>query len=203
MRGELGKEAGVFHGQGGHRDTLKEELAQYFRLIDESLRPVLRQYPWPLILAGVEYELAIYREVSGYARIAAEVLRGGFDYVQDHVLYEQALPLAERARDALRRQALAKYSELGDTSQASDDVKKIVPAAHAGRIDTLLVDPRAAVFGRYHPEADWIGFTDERDPALDLVELAAAQTILHGGTVYAVTRGELPSTSPLQAIFRY
>ena len=105
MRGDLGKEAGVFHGQGGHRDTLKDELVVYFRMIDDSLRPVLREKPWPLILAGVDYELAIFRKVSDYADIVDEMLYGSFDYVEDHALYEQALPIARRYYDSERRHA--------------------------------------------------------------------------------------------------
>ena len=64
IRGDLGKEAAVFHGQGGHRDTIKDEVVEYCRLINESLQPLLRQTSWPLILAGVDYELAMYREAS-------------------------------------------------------------------------------------------------------------------------------------------
>jgi hypothetical protein len=203
MRGDLGKEAGVFHGQGGHRDTLKEELVEYFRLIAESVRPVLRETPLPLILAGVEYELALFRKVSEYTHIADEMLRGSFDYVEDHTLYTQASQLAQRYYDTERQQALAKYNALADTSLASDDIKTIVPAAHQGRIDTLFADHRAEEFGRYCPEGNCIEMTSQRDPTLDLVDLSIAQTIRHNGTVYAAAPGELPSAGPLRAIFRY
>jgi len=203
MRGDLGKEAGVFHGQGGHRDTRKEELVEYFRIIDESLHPVLRESSWPLVLAGVEYELAIFREVSNIGRVAEEMLYGSFDYVEDHTLYRQALPIAQRFYDKERRQALAKYRSLADTNRASDDVEKVVPAAYQGRIDTLLVDYRAEKFGRFDPEKNRVEFISEPDPAMDLVELATAQTILHKGTVYAATPDELHATGPLWATFRY
>jgi hypothetical protein len=203
MRGDLGKEAAVFHGQGGHRDTLKDELVQYFRLIDESLRPVLCEQPWPLILAGVDYELAIFRDLTRYDKVAEGALHGGFDYVNDKALYEQALPLAAEVYQKMRQQALARYQELIDTNLASDAIETILPAAHQGRIDTLFVDHAAEEFGCFHPETNWIEFTNQRDPVLDLVELAVGETIRHRGTVYTATRGELPSLGPLRAIFRY
>ena len=203
MRGDLGKEAGVFHGQGGHRDTLKEELVEYFRIIDESLQPVLFESSWPLILAGVEYELAIFRELSNYPRIADEMLYGGFDYVEDHTLYTQALQLSQKYYDMERCRALEKYIAQADTSLASGDIEKIVIAAHQGRIDTLFADYRAETFGRYYPERDCIEIVSQRDPTLDLVELGIAQTIQHNGTVYAATSSELPTAGPLCAIFRY
>jgi hypothetical protein len=203
MRGDLGKEAGVFHGQGGHRDALKDEIVEYFRVIDDALRPVFRDQPWPLILAGVKYELAIFREVSDYDHIADEMLYGGFDYVEDHSLYEQALPLAQRFSEKHRSQILGKYRAVADTYLASDDIEEIIPAAHEGRIDLLLVDYRAEKFGRFDANTKCVEFTDQRDPALDLIELAIAQTLRHGGKVCAATREELPSAGPLRAVLRY
>ena len=94
MQGDKGKEAGVFHGQGGHRDTLKDEVVEYFRVINESLRPMLLERPWPLILAGTDYELAMFRNICDYNQLSDEMLYGNFDHVQDHALYQQALPLA-------------------------------------------------------------------------------------------------------------
>ena len=41
-RVERRKEAAVFHGQGGHRDTIKDEVVEYFQLVDKSLGRVLR-----------------------------------------------------------------------------------------------------------------------------------------------------------------
>jgi hypothetical protein len=203
MRGDLGKEAGVFHGQGGHRDTQKEELVEYFRIIDEALRPVLRESSWPLVLAGVEYELAIFREVSKYNHIAEEMLGGSYDYVEDQMLYLHALPLGQKFYDRQRCQAIARYQSLADTNLASNEVEQVVPAAYQGRVDTLLVDYRAETFGRFHPERSWIEFVSEPDPALDLVELTIAQTMLHKGAIYAATPDELHVAGPLWAIFRY
>ena len=202
-RGGQRKEGAVFHGQGGHRDTLKDEIAEYFRLIDKSLRSELHATSWPLILAGIEYEMAIFREVSGYKHIADEMVLGGFDYLDDRTLYEKALPLAKRHYEKLKEQAIEKYRELADTSQTSHEIEKIVPAAHAGQIDTLLVDYRAGEFGRFQSDTNSVEFTSQRDPSLDLVELATAQTILHRGTVYAVTQDELSDCGPLRAVFRY
>ena len=59
MRGSLGKQAAVFHGQGGHNETHKDDLLQYFRLVDASLETVLRESQAPLLLAGVDYLLPL------------------------------------------------------------------------------------------------------------------------------------------------
>jgi hypothetical protein len=203
MRGDLGKEAGVFHGQGGHSDTQKEELVEYFRIINKSLRPMLRENSWPLVLAGVEYEMAIFREVSDDSRIAEEILSGNFDYVEDKTLCIKSLPLAQQFYDKQRHRAIAKYRSLADTNLAVDDVEKVVLAAFQGRVDTLLVDYRAGKFGRFDPQRNRIEFVNEEDPTMDLVELATAQAILHKGNVYGVTPDELHTAGPLWATLRY
>ncbi len=203
MRGDLGKEAGVFHGQGGHPDTIKEESSEYFRLVDEALRPILRQTPWPVILAGVDYEVAIYRAASDDVHIAEEFLRGGFDYVADQQLYAQALPIARRIYSAERQQAFSKYRTLLDRNRTSDDTEEIISAAHEGKIDTVFVDSSTELFGGYDPEKKSIEILPKRDPMNDLVELTVTQTLQHGGAVYPTTSDEMPEGSPMCAILRY
>ena len=203
LRGDLGKEGAVFHGQGGHRDTIKDEVAEYFRLVDKALRPVMRDNTWPLILAGVDYELAIFREVAAHVQVNDESLVGNFDYATDNVLYERALPLAQRSYAKLKTKALNTLTDFAHTGRASYEVDKIVPAAHQGQVETLFANPQAAEFGRFHPETNWVEFTTERSPALDLVEIATEQTILHRGTVYAAAPGELPDNCALGAVFRF
>ncbi len=201
MRGDLGKEAGVFHGQGGHRDTIKEESSEYFRLVDETLRPFLRQTPWPVILAGVDYEVAIYRAVSENAHIAEEFLHGGFDHVADQQLYEQAMPIARRICAAVRQQAISRYHTLLDRNRTSEDTEEIISAAHEGKIDSLFVDISAELYGRYDPERNTIETSSKRDPMYDVIELTISQTLQHGGAAYPATSDGMPAGLPMCAIF--
>jgi hypothetical protein len=203
MRGDLGKEAGVFHGQGGHRDTIKDETQEYFRLVSQVLRPVLRQTPWPVILAGVEYEVAMYRQHSDCRDIAEESLHGCFDYVTDQQLYEQVLPVATRIYQAQYQQAFSRYRTSLNRIRTSEDVDEIIPASYEGRIDTLFFDNSAELFGRYDCEKKSVEIVQERDPMLDLIELAVTQTLLHSGAVYPATGDELPASGPMCAIIRY
>jgi hypothetical protein len=203
MHGDLGKESGVFHGQGGHRDTIKEEVVEYFRIVDKALWPELQKRAWPLILAGVGYELAMFRRVSRYVHIADAMLLGNFDHVLDEELFAQARAPAEEFHDKERLAAIANYKLLSDTDLASDNIEEIIRAAHQGRIDVMFVDPRAEVLGHYHAEDSSIEIAPESRGAIDLIELAIAQTILHKGALYTVKCDHLLASSPLRAVFRY
>jgi hypothetical protein len=164
---------------------------------------VLRQTTWPLILAGVDYEVALFREACDYPRISDEALHGTFDYVNDRQLYEQALPIARRLYGVKRQNALSQYRTLVERKLASDDMEEIIPAVHEGKVDSLFVDCDAKVCGRYDPGARSVEIIDEYEPTLDLIELAIEQTILYRGAVYPVTHDELPPRTTMCAIFRY
>ena len=98
-RGDPAK-AGVPHSQGAERDTPKEDLARYFRRIDTALRPVLREQRAPLVLAGVQYLLPIYREVSSYPHITEPELPGNPDHLSEPQLHGRAADIGHHFRHA-------------------------------------------------------------------------------------------------------
>ena len=57
----------MFHGQSA--DDAKDRILRYFRQIDAGLRDLLREAQVPLVLAGVEYLLPIYKEVNTYQHL--------------------------------------------------------------------------------------------------------------------------------------
>ncbi len=203
-RGQPGMPSGAVHSLGGGREPSKDEIAQYFRAIDASLRETLRDQRAPLILAGVQYLLPIYREVSSYAAIAKDEVPGNPDHLSEHELHSRTWPLiASRAANA-QQEAAAKYRRLAGTGKTSNDLRQIVPAAHQGQIESLFVDRAAHRWGVFDPAT---GEVTERSSAPqrgddELLDLAAVQTLLHRGAVYAAAADHIPSP-PAAAVLRY
>lgn len=203
MRGSLGKQAAVFHGQGGEREAAKGDLAQYFRVIDAALHDTLREERAPLFLAAVQYLLPIYREVSSYAHIAQKELPGNPDHLSEHELHDRVVPLVESYAENAREEAAARYRQLAASGRASDDIRQIVPAAHQGQVETLFVDRSDHQWGAYDPSTGNVELRSPRQSADDdLLDYAAVQTLLHRGAVHAVSREQSPSP-PAAAVFRY
>ena len=174
-----------------------------FRLIDAALRPVLRDQRSPLILAGVQYLLPIYREVSGYPHIAEEELLGNPDHLSEQQLQARAWPLVKPHVEQAQTEAAAKYRQLAGTGKTSDDIRQIVPAAVAGQVESLLVDRAAHVWGAFDPQSGELHVhTDEEPGDDDLLDFAAVQTLLNRGAVFTVPREESPAP-PVAAVFRY
>ena len=91
-----------------------------------------------------------------------------------------------------------------NSEQASDDLGKIVPAAHGGRVETLFVAIGVQRWGMFDPQLSMVRLHEEAKPGdEDLLDFAAVQTFLNGGTTYALEPGNMPGYSSIAAIFRY
>jgi hypothetical protein len=202
-RGSLGKQSSVFHGQGGERDTAKEDLANYFRLIDAAVLPIAQKRHLPLVLAGVHYLLPIYRDVTGYATLSACELVGNHDHESPQQLHDRVWPMLRAEFAQTREAAAAKFRQLAGTGKASDDVSQIVPAAWQGKVETLFIDPSAQQWGSFDPQTgSVVTSTTPQDGDDDLLDLAAIETLLNRGTVYADFGGHMPAPQ-IAAVFRY
>ncbi len=204
MRGGKGKETTVFHGQGGVKETHKDELTLYFRMIDSALQPVLRHRSVPMVLAGVEYLLPLFREVSHYSHIVAPEVRGNCDYLHADEIHEKAWQSVKSLLHEKRQLAFDKFQRLNGTGLATDDISQLLPAAFDGRIETFFVVPDKYSWGVASPIGRLISLHDtrERDDD-DLSDAVATQTLLHHGQVYVLQQEEMPSKSIQAGVMRF
>jgi hypothetical protein len=203
MRGVLGKEAAVFHGQGGHHDTIKDEFREFCREITRAIMPTFNKCHDPLILAGVEYELAICRSIVDFPQLSNDAVLGGVDYLSDEVLFNRALPIAKKHYEQDRRRPLEKYRTMNRRILTSDELDEILEGAVLGKIETLVIDPNVVISGKFDAATNRLDLCDEMESTEDLAEFAVAQTLLHGGSVLTVDEEELPANAKMCAVFRY
>jgi hypothetical protein len=200
----LGKEAAVYHGQGGQPDTRKDELTQYFRLIDAAIAPVVRRTPDPVLLAGVGYLLPLYRQVSHLTQLSTAELAGNWDHLTAYQLHQRALPVIEPLFRQEREAAAAKFRQLLGTGKTSENLREILPAARHGQVETLFVDAHARQWGALAKDGEEVDLHETpRKGDEDLLDLAAVETLTHRGTVYSVEREELPGGAVAAAVLRY
>jgi hypothetical protein len=201
--GEGGGRAAAFHGHDPEDDA-KNRILRYFQRVDEGLRQVLHGERVPLVLAGVDYLLPIYREANGYPHLLEEGISGNPDELKAEELRAPAWAIVEPHFASDHRQALADYAQQAGTGRTSGRISEVVPAAHHGRVGVLWVALDTAAWGRYDAETGSAQRRDEPEPGDgDLLELAALQTLANGGTVYAVDALDVPGGGPLAALFRY
>lgn len=166
----LGARAAIVHGRGSGEEDVKAELMRYLQRVDAALAPKLPDRNAPLVLAGVEYLLAIYREVSRLTAIAAEEITGSPESIKDEELAQRGRPLVEPFFADDRRRALARFEELAGRGRTSCHITEILPAAREGRVDTLFVSITADLRGSFGEDGS------VRPGGEDLLDLAAAWT---------------------------
>lgn len=199
-----GRTTAVFHGQGLGKDDPKDDIKRYFRQIDAGLREILHDEHAPLVLAGVDYLLPIYREATEYPNVMEAGIVGSPERVSVEQLHARAWEIVEPLFNRQRDDAKARYLSVADTPHGSSDVKRVVRAAHQGRVESVFVAVGEHLWGTWDSDSEAIHIHESALPGdVDLLDIAAAQTWMHGGNVYAVSSGEVPGGGHLAAALRY
>jgi hypothetical protein len=199
-----GGRGALFHGHGEGADGQKSDILRYFHQVDRGLRELLADETAPLVLAGVEYLLPIYREANAYPGLMAETVNGNPETLDAETLQQQAWDIVAPHFRQAQQAAVARYLEFSKGDRASDDICVILPAAHYGRVDTLLVALGVHHWGRFDADAGQAELHTERQPGdEDLLDHAAVETLLRQGQVFALPQDEMPDGATVAAIFRY
>jgi hypothetical protein len=199
-----GDTAAISHGHGIGGEVDKERIGRYLNLVDTALSAVLRDERAPLVLAGADYERAIYRSVTTYPMVLEEGIHGSPDRIRSQVLHRRAWPLVEPIFQRARKEAAARYRRLEGTGRTTADLEEVLRAADRGRVDVLFVWTDAERWGSVDETTGHVTVSVTPSPDdEDLLELAAVRTMLCGGTVYAVPSQGMPNGVTLAAILRF
>jgi hypothetical protein len=196
----------VFHGHGGKESEEKTNILRFFQHIDRGLNDLLEEKDIPMVLAGVDYLLSIYREANTYANILNDGLEGNPEELGGKELHQLAWKLIQPIFKEEQKQALERFKQLDGQGNelASADLRTVVKAANFGRVDTLIVPLGVQRWGRYDPEQNKVILEEKPNPENeDLLDFAAMHTLLNSGKVYAIQPENLPGDNELAAIFRY
>lgn len=199
-----GKQAAVFHGQGGQPDAHKGDLAQYFQAVWHAVRPLVHEERIPLIVAAVDYLHPIFRSVCDYPHLLEKGISGNPDRWSEQELHAQAVAAIAPILEGVRKEAAEKYRQFAGTGKASEDLREVVRSAVQGKIDTLFVERTSHQWGCFDEREQAVSLHDSFQPSDDdLVDLAAMKTLLGRGRVYVVPREEMPCREAAAAIYRY
>ena len=181
----VGDMRGVHAGTLSDREALPEYVHHFFMLVDRGLKSTLASKP--LLLMGVQEELAAYRKAAKYAHILTSDWVGNADSFS---VVEVAARAAEAVRthcNRLAERVLAEYREMPDRSRTLGEAPAVRKAAGEGRVHRLCV--RAGAEPAPHGE--------------ELNNAAIVDTLRAGGEVFMLPQDKMPANEPLAAILRY
>lgn len=182
---------------------LKDELL-YFRQIDEALREPLKNQHVPLVLAGVDDALLLYRQSNTYSDLLEEGISGNTDRLSADELHAKALKIVRAYYDQEKARAIVQYKERANAARTCKELHQVLPAAYQGRVYYLFVPADVQKWGSFNPEQNVL--TLHENPEIgdhNLMNLVVVQTILNGGKVIVLDSPQMPDGSSVAALLRY
>jgi hypothetical protein len=201
-----GMRQAVFHGHGAKEADEKTNILRFFQHINQGLNDLLEEQDIPMILAGVDYLLPIYREANTYASLLDKSLEGNPEELDAIELRKLAWELVQPIFKEDQKQALEHFEQLDgqENGLASKDLKTVVKAANFGRVETLFVPLGVQRWGKYDTQQNMVIVNEAPDPDNeDLLDFAAMHTLFNSGKVYAIQPEKIPGNGELAAILRY
>lgn len=202
-----GPDSGASKTVSGTSNTEREDrdryLSHFYKQIDRAVNDVLRGKTEPLVLAGVEYELSIYRDVNSYPNLSDEAVRGAPNGLKAGEMHARAIEAIGRDYQRKLDDALATYDHKVGAG-ATNRLRDIVTAVRDGRVLTLFVSDTLGQTGSFN-ESTYSMKGRETGSAEDedLVNDAVVQAILHAGQVFVVPNTKMPNGAPLAATYRF
>ncbi len=202
-----GGDAPLPGGPGVNRSAYRDDRhRQFFRAVDEALRPFLADDPLPLALAGIDRHQTFFREVSSQTSDIIATLRGSYDHMTAHDLGQLIWPLVRDGFAARRREVLDQLEKTAGQHRAASTLGEVWRHARLGRGNLLVVEDgyhepaRINDMGLLDLEVDDPTAPDVLDDAVDEV---ITTVLAKGGRVVFVEPGELALHSRIALILRY
>ncbi|TSD65008.1 hypothetical protein FFF34_014035 [Inquilinus sp. KBS0705] len=203
--GKGGTGSANFHGHSNGQPDEKTNLKVYFQEVDRTLfAEVLHDKNAPLVLAGVEYLIPIYRSVSSYNNIAENAITGNQER-------ESTLELFTKCREVLApyfkqetNKALQNYYNQVATPLTSSMPETIIPASFYAQVSDLFICKDEHIWGKFNADDNKLEIHPQKTEGDEcLINKAAAQTYLNGGAVYLLDKEKMPKESTIAAFMRY
>jgi hypothetical protein len=199
-----GSMGGVMFGTSTDRENKDEYMLHFFMQLDKAANTLLKGSRDPLIAAGVEHEIALYRRVNTYPHLVEPGVHGAADGLEGGEMHARALDLLAQQFRQPGNEVPADFDKRVGTGHASTHIQEIIAGAAEGRVSHFFFQPTAQYTGTFDPVRQRVKHThDPLSSPQDLVEGAAWETILHGGEARILPGAAMPNGVPVCALFRY
>lgn len=194
-----------YHGMGSGKPDDKANLAMYFDEVDETLwKAVLNRENVPLLLAGVEYLIPIYRSVAQYKPIWDDAITGSHEHEDINTLYQTARKKMEAYFRERHQKALEAYGNSSATALTSSVPGDVIPAAHYKRVWHLFVQKDEHIWGTFDEMNNKLTLHETQQEGDEcLLDKAVIKTILNAGEVHVLPKDQMPADSKIAALMRY
>ncbi|MGP8246745.1 MAG: hypothetical protein ACLQVN_19775 [Bryobacteraceae bacterium] len=181
-----GSMRGVLFGTGSESEKEQERFRHFLKEVERGVAKLLQRDGEPLLLAGVEYDVAIYRQLNTYPHLREEVVHGSPERLAAPALHDRAWEVVSQCPSEPLQKALADYRKQSGAALVLGDTGAILKAAAEGRVASLFLSEGAGA-----------GRSD------DPLNMAALETVLRGGWAFALNPAEMPAKECAVALLRF
>lgn len=183
----VGSMQGVPFGTGSESEKEQDRFRHFLKVVERGVTKLLGRDAEPLLLAGVEYDLAIYRQLNTYPHLLAQAVHGSPERLTAQNLHERAWEIVSQCPSEPLQKALAEYRKQSGAALMLGDAGAIGKAAAEGRVAVLFLSENAGAGGQ--PD--------------DPLNVAALETVLHGGWAFMLNPAEMPAKDSAAALLRF
>lgn len=186
-------------------DPSEEEdsnLTRFFQQVNDGIRDSLDDPNAPVVLAGTENLFPFFHQTTDLPNVLNGGISGNPEQKSGEELQRAAWKLIAPRLAAEQQAAAEKVNGAIHTENATTDLSEIVRAANYGQIDMLLLPSDMERWGEFDGDTGTVTLHDEMQTnSAELLDMAAAQTLKHGGKVYL--SDELSDGPALAAYLRF
>lgn len=183
----VGSMRGVQFGTGSESEKGQDRFRHFLEEAERGVTKLMQRDAEPLLLAGVEYDVANYRQLNTYPHLLAQAVHGSPERLMAPTLHESAWEIVSQCPSEPLQKALAEYRKQSGAALMLGDAGAIGKAAAEGRVAVLFLSESAGTAGR--PD--------------DPLNMAALETVLHGGWAFALNPAEMPAKDSAAALLRF
>jgi hypothetical protein len=196
---------GSLHGHGNGLRDEKEYISQYLKEVDQTLMTeLLANENAPLLIAGVEYIVGIFKQVSHYKNVLNTSLTGNYEHIDVAQLFQKAIALTGPHLEETNKKALKNYYNQLTTALTSSMPEKVIPATYYKQVYDLFVEKDTHIWGTFNVVENKLIINQQKQPNDEcLVNKAIVNTISNGGSVYILDQERMPNGAQIAASLRF
>ncbi len=197
----LRDEGGPLRGVDLNTDTRRDGTLRFYERLNKHLTPLFQRYQVPLVLAGPKELTALYRQANTFDGLVDPGYECGPAQVSEAQVHQGTWEALQKHTRAAWERVLGIYGQLAGKGEPLDNLAAILPAAHRGQLQYLLVARGQQCWGRFDPQSGRAEVHAQKRPGdRDLLALAVAHTLAHKGQVYALEPNQIPGHAPAAAV---
>ena len=191
-------------GKGINISAVRDDaMRKYFRSVDDALAPLQKQNPLPLVVVGVERNLAFFREVTRHSGSIVGLLAGNHDTTAPDKLGKLTWPVFELGATSRRTEALVQLDAAVGAHTHASGIAQVWREAADAMCRILLVEKDF----KYPTDVSSDGkvlskHTGGAASLDDAVDEIIERVLATGGEVYFYAPSDLAAHQKIAAVLR-